>query len=125
MHHRWDPGAVSPWLRAWQRGETGFPLVDAAMRELWVTGYTPNYCRHVVAGGCTHAVGEALLCPADCQPSQGCMHHEWPLSSLLAPPGFLVEYLGIDWRHGELWWVLRARIFILSFPYSQCYMRWA
>lgn len=25
-------------LRAWQRGETGYPLVDAGMRELWVTG---------------------------------------------------------------------------------------
>ena len=22
-------------LRAWQRGETGYPLVDAGMRELW------------------------------------------------------------------------------------------
>eukprot|EP00438_Fugacium_kawagutii_P012529 Skav208189 [mRNA] locus=scaffold2530:469006:470228:- [translate_table: standard] len=22
-------------LRRWQRGETGFPLVDAAMRQLW------------------------------------------------------------------------------------------
>jgi deoxyribodipyrimidine photo-lyase len=25
-------------LRAWQRGETGYPLVDAGMRELWITG---------------------------------------------------------------------------------------
>jgi deoxyribodipyrimidine photolyase len=29
-------------LRAWQRGQTGFPLVDAGMRELWATGV---YCR--------------------------------------------------------------------------------
>ena len=27
-------------LRAWQRGHTGYPLVDAGMRELWVTGTT-------------------------------------------------------------------------------------
>ena len=48
-------------LRAWQLGLTGFPLVDAAMRQMWAWGWMPNYCRHVVAG-------------------------------------FLVEYLGIDWR---------------------------
>ena len=36
------------------------------MRELWVTGYMPNYTRHVVAG-------------------------------------FLIEYLNVDWRHGQLW----------------------
>ena len=37
-------------LRAWQRGYTGYPLVDAAMRQLWTTGWMPNYMRHVVAG---------------------------------------------------------------------------
>ena len=37
-------------LRAWQRGYTGYPLVDAAMRQLWATGWMPNYMRHVVAG---------------------------------------------------------------------------
>ena len=29
---------------------TGYPLVDAAMRQLWSTGWIPNYMRHVVAG---------------------------------------------------------------------------
>ncbi|OLP98304.1 Cryptochrome-2 [Symbiodinium microadriaticum] len=28
---------------------TGFPLVDAAMRQLWAVGWMPNYLRHVVA----------------------------------------------------------------------------
>eukprot|EP00741_Cyanophora_paradoxa_P023236 tig00021579_g22443.t1 len=37
-------------LRAWQRGQTGYPLVDAGMRQLWRTGWMPNYMRHVVAG---------------------------------------------------------------------------
>jgi deoxyribodipyrimidine photolyase len=37
-------------LRKWQEGKTGFPLVDAAMRQLWCVGYMPNYLRHVVAG---------------------------------------------------------------------------
>lgn len=44
-----------PWqtdperLRAWQRGRTGFPLVDAGMRELWTTGWMHNRVRMVVA----------------------------------------------------------------------------
>ena len=37
------------WLRAWQRGQTGVPLVDAGMRELWTTGWMHNRVRMVVA----------------------------------------------------------------------------
>ena len=37
------------WLRAWQRGRTGYPLVDAGMRELWTTGWMHNRVRMVVA----------------------------------------------------------------------------
>lgn len=40
-----DPGA----LAAWQRGQTGYPVVDAAMRQLWETGWMPNRARMVVA----------------------------------------------------------------------------
>ncbi|MGO4487245.1 cryptochrome/photolyase family protein [Microbacterium sp. 2RAF4] len=36
-------------LDAWQHGETGVPLVDAGMRELWHTGYMHNRVRMVVA----------------------------------------------------------------------------
>ena len=36
-------------LKKWQRGNTGFPLVDAAMRQLWEVGWMNNYMRHVVA----------------------------------------------------------------------------
>lgn len=36
-------------LGAWQRGETGYPLVDAGMRELWSTGYMHNRVRMNVA----------------------------------------------------------------------------
>ncbi len=42
---RTDPAA----LRAWQRGRTGYPLVDAGMRELWHTGWMHNRVRMVVA----------------------------------------------------------------------------
>jgi deoxyribodipyrimidine photo-lyase len=37
------------WLRAWQRGQTGYPLVDAGMRELWSTGWMHNRVRMVAA----------------------------------------------------------------------------
>lgn len=36
-------------LRAWQRGQTGYPLVDAGMRELWHTGWMHNRVRMVAA----------------------------------------------------------------------------
>lgn len=44
-----------PWLgtpaqlKAWQQGQTGYPIVDAGMRELWQTGYMHNRVRMVVA----------------------------------------------------------------------------
>ena len=44
-----------PWqrepalLKAWQQGQTGYPIVDAGMRELWATGYMHNRVRMVVA----------------------------------------------------------------------------
>ena len=37
------------YLRAWQRGETGFPIVDAGMRQLWQTGWMHNRVR-MIAG---------------------------------------------------------------------------
>ncbi len=40
-----DPRA----LRAWQRGMTGYPLVDAGMRQLWQTGWMHNRVRMVAA----------------------------------------------------------------------------
>ena len=44
-----------PWkhdakaLAAWQRGRTGYPIVDAGMRQLWRTGVMHNRVRMVVA----------------------------------------------------------------------------
>ncbi len=35
-------------LEAWQRGMTGYPIIDAGMRELWQTGYMHNRVRMVV-----------------------------------------------------------------------------
>jgi deoxyribodipyrimidine photo-lyase len=46
----WREGAAARAdLAAWQRGETGYPLVDAGMRELWATGWMHNRVRMVVA----------------------------------------------------------------------------
>jgi len=44
-----------PWsentdhLHAWQRGQTGVPIVDAGMRQLWHTGWMHNRVRMIVA----------------------------------------------------------------------------
>jgi deoxyribodipyrimidine photo-lyase len=44
-----------PWgrdengLLAWQKGQTGYPIVDAGMRQLWETGYMHNRVRMIVA----------------------------------------------------------------------------
>jgi deoxyribodipyrimidine photo-lyase len=44
-----------PWrkhpehLQAWQQGRTGYPIVDAGMRELWRTGWMHNRVRMIVA----------------------------------------------------------------------------
>lgn len=44
-----------PWksnkqaLSAWQKGQTGYPFVDAGMRELWHTGWMHNRVRMIVA----------------------------------------------------------------------------
>ncbi|MDX1498260.1 MAG: deoxyribodipyrimidine photo-lyase [Woeseiaceae bacterium] len=44
-----------PWiddpelLATWQRGRTGYPIVDAGMRELWHTGWMHNRVRMIVA----------------------------------------------------------------------------
>lgn len=44
-----------PWrydqrlFKAWRTGNTGYPIVDAAMRELWSTGWMHNRCRVVCA----------------------------------------------------------------------------
>jgi deoxyribodipyrimidine photo-lyase len=44
-------------LKAWQQGKTGYPLVDAAMRELWQSGSMHNRCRMVVASFLTKHLG--------------------------------------------------------------------
>lgn len=115
---RWRPEHAG--LRAWQRGQTGFPLVDAAMRELWVTGWIPNYLRHVVASFLVEYLG-ARARASTSHPRYSCAAFscllfltlkEDPTPSAwllvekpLTPPLLIPRFptAGIDWRHGALW----------------------
>ncbi len=51
LHRRFD---AFPWnddpkrLELWKKGLTGYPIVDAGMRELWQTGYIHNRVRMIV-----------------------------------------------------------------------------
>lgn len=49
-HLRWDAGArARDRFRAWALGRTGYPLVDAAMRQLLAEGWVHNRARMVAA----------------------------------------------------------------------------
>lgn len=47
----WKPDSPerTQQLRAWQLGRTGYPIVDAGMRQLWETGWMHNRVRMIVA----------------------------------------------------------------------------
>lgn len=59
-----------PWcddaqaIARWQRGETGFPIVDAGMRELWRTGWMHNRVRMIVASFLCKDIGAHWLAGA-------------------------------------------------------------
>lgn len=46
-HFQWDNNPEA--LKKWQQGQTGYPIVDAGMRELWQTGFMHNRVRMIVA----------------------------------------------------------------------------
>ena len=56
------------FFNAWCNGETGYPIVDAAMKELNLTGFMHNRCRMIVASFltkhllCDWRLGEAYFC---------------------------------------------------------------
>jgi len=57
--------AAFPWvddaaaLRAWQQARTGYPIVDAGLRELWHTGWMHNRVRMI----CASLLVKGLLVP--------------------------------------------------------------
>jgi len=80
-----------PWrsdaraLRAWQRGRTGYPLVDAGMRELWTTGAMHNRVRMAAASFLVKHLllpwqaGEAWFWDTlvDADPASNAMNWQW------------------------------------------------
>ena len=55
---RWEHGKhADGWFAAWCEGRTGYPLVDAAMRQINETGYMHNRLRMVVASFLTKDLG--------------------------------------------------------------------
>ena len=44
-----DDAAARGDLKAWQQGRTGYPIVDAGMRQLWTTGWMHNRVRMITA----------------------------------------------------------------------------
>jgi deoxyribodipyrimidine photo-lyase len=72
-------------IKAWQHGKTGYPLVDAGMRELWATGFMHNRVRMVTASFLVKhllmdwRIGENwfwdTLCDAD--PANNPMNWQW------------------------------------------------
>ena len=78
-----------PSIDAWRHGRTGYPLVDAGMRELWQTGVMHNRVRMITASFLVKhllidwRVGEAwfwdTLCDAD--PASNPMNWQWVAGS--------------------------------------------
>ena len=79
----------SPRLQAWQRGMTGEPFVDAAMRELYVTGTMHNRGRMIVASYLTkhlmthwkHGLDWFADCLVDWDPAANAMGWQWAAGS--------------------------------------------
>ena len=72
-------------LKAWQQGRTGYPVVDAGMRELWQTGYMHNRVRMITASFlvkdllCHWRIGEQWFwdCLCDADPANNPMNWQW------------------------------------------------
>ncbi|MGE5203292.1 MAG: cryptochrome/photolyase family protein [Acidobacteriota bacterium] len=82
-HFRWRRDVRA--LRAWQRGRTGYPLVDAGMRELWATGAMHNRVRMAAASFLVKHLllpwqaGEAWFWDTlvDADPASNAMNWQW------------------------------------------------
>ena len=75
-------------LKSWQQGQTGIPIVDAGMRELWQTGYMHNRVRMIVA---------SLLCKNLLIPWQEGAHWFW---NTLVDADLANNTLGWQWVAG-------------------------
>ncbi len=72
-------------LAAWREGQTGYPVVDAGMRELWSTGYMHNRVRMITASFLIkHLLGDWRIgekwfwdCLCDADPANNTMNWQW------------------------------------------------
>jgi deoxyribodipyrimidine photo-lyase len=100
MHYRPDVAEKNlhgkfdrmPWgtpkaadLAAWRAGRTGYPVVDAGMRQLWQTGYMHNRVRMITASFLVkHLMGDWRIgekwfwdCLCDADPANNTLNWQW------------------------------------------------
>jgi len=85
---KWNETDI-PEVLAWKQGRTGIPFVDAAMREMYVTGTMHNRGRMIVASYLTKhllthwKVGQAWFadCLTDWDPASNAMGWQWSAGS--------------------------------------------
>ena len=93
LHRQFDK---MPWekpsktaLDAWKQGQTGYPVVDAGMRELWTTGYMHNRVRMITASFLIKhllydwRIGEQWFwdCLCDADPANNTLNWQWVAGS--------------------------------------------
>ena len=85
----WNTDGNHPEVMAWKQGRTGIEFVDAAMREMYVTGVMHNRARMIVASYLTKhlmthwRVGQAWFddCLIDWDPAANAMGWQWAAGS--------------------------------------------
>ncbi|RVT84147.1 deoxyribodipyrimidine photo-lyase [Rhodobacteraceae bacterium CCMM004] len=85
----WREDADAPEVRRWRQGRTGVPVVDAAMREMFVTGHMHNRARMIVASYLTKhllfhwRIGQAWFddCLIDWDPASNALGWQWTAGS--------------------------------------------
>ncbi len=85
----WNTDPDHPHVRAWQQGRTGIPFVDAAMRQMYVTGTMHNRGRMIVASYLTkHLMTHWKIgcdwfedCLIDWDPASNAMGWQWSAGS--------------------------------------------
>ncbi len=85
----WNTNVLTPEVKAWQQGRTGVPFVDAAMRQMYVTGTMHNRGRMIVASYLTkHLMTDWKIglnwfadCLIDWDPASNAMGWQWAAGS--------------------------------------------
>ena len=85
----WQTDERDPAVSAWKQGRTGVPFVDAAMREMYVTGRMHNRGRMIVASYltkhllCHWKIGQKWFeqCLIDWDPANNAMGWQWAAGS--------------------------------------------